>query len=243
MRKVEQKYPITEVIFVLDRSGSMEKVTNDTIGGFNSMIKKQKQEGVDALVTTVLFDDEMSIIHDRIKIKDVPLLTNREYYARGTTALLDAVGSTITHISNIHKYARKEDVPSKTLFVITTDGYENASSKYTLTKVKSMIEEQKDNGWEFLFLGANIDAVETASKMGIAKEYAANVINDKEGIATTYRVVSNAVLDCLISPRGAKLSKKWKEELENDLKRGGGSPKTNNKDEEEEVYIPEFLRR
>ena len=239
MREVSANTNITEVVFILDKSGSMDNVSADTIGGFNSMIKRQKEEGVNAFVTTVLFDDKINIIHDRIKIEDVPALTIKEYYARGCTALLDAVGSTITHISNIHKYARQTDIPNKTLFVITTDGYENASNKYTLTKVKSMIEEQQNNGWEFLFLGANIDAIETAGKMGISCEYAANIVNDEEGIETTYKAVSDAVCMCYVKPRGTKLSKNWKEKIDKDLKR---RKPQQTKNETDELYIPEFLR-
>lgn len=237
MREVSENTNITEVVFILDRSGSMENVTADTIGGFNSMIKRQKEDAVKAFVTTVLFDDKINIIHDRIKIADVPLLTTKEYYARGCTALLDAVGSTITHINNIHKYARETDIPNKTLFVITTDGYENASSKYSLTKVKSMIEEQQSNGWEFIFLGANIDAIETASKMGISCEYAANVVNDEEGIENTYKAVSDAVYMCCEEPIGKRLPKNWKEKIDKDLKRRYKQSTTDNND------FPQFLRR
>ena len=238
MRKVRENTNAMEVVFVLDRSGSMENVTEDTIGGFNSMIRKQKEEAVNALVTTVLFDDKINILHDRVNITDIPSLTNKDYYARGATALLDAVGSTITHISNIHKYARETDIPSKTLFVITTDGYENASNKYTLTKVKSMIEEQQSNGWEFLFLGANIDAIETAGTLGIRRECAANVICDDEGVATTYQAVSDAVLECWSAPRGSELSKKWRERLDEDLKNRSILRKKVDDNE-----LPEFLRK
>ena len=238
MRKVHENTNAMEVVFILDRSGSMENVTEDTIGGFNSMIKKQKEEAVNALVTTVLFDDKINILHDRVNITDIPSLTSKEYYARGATALLDAIGSTITHISNIHKYARETDIPSKTLFVITTDGYENASNKYTLTKVKSMIEEQQSNGWEFLFLGANIDAIETAGTLGIRREYAANVICDEEGVATTYQAVSDAVLECWSAPRGSELSKKWRERLDEDLKNRGILRKKVDNNE-----LPKFLRK
>lgn len=211
----------TEVVFILDRSGSMENVVSDTIGGFNSMIKKQKKECVDALVTTVLFDDGIEIIHDRVRIEDVPVLTENEYYARGCTALLDAVGSTIKHISNIHKYSRKEDVPAKTLFIITTDGYENSSTKYTFTKVKSMIEEQKkNNNWNFLFLGANIDAIEAAGKIGIDSDYAADVINDTQGVNVLYQTASDTLSYCYGMPKEAKLPKNWKEKIDKDyLKR------------------------
>ena len=154
---------MTELVFILDRSGSMAGLEKDTIGGFNSMLEKQRKEPGDAVVSTVLFDNEIEVIHDRVAIADVPNLTDKEYYVRGCTALLDAVGGAIYHIGNVHKYARREDVPEKTLFIITTDGMENASQRYTYDKVRYMIERQKERyGWEFLFLGANIDAAAEA---------------------------------------------------------------------------------
>ena len=154
---------LTEIVFILDRSGSMEDLTQDTIGGFNSMIQKQKDQNVNAIVSTVLFDHEAVVLHDRVKIADIPAMTAKEYWARGTTALYDAVGSSIKHIGNIHKYAREEDVPNKTLFVITTDGMENSSKVYTLSKIKKMIENQKNKyNWEFIFLGADIDAISSS---------------------------------------------------------------------------------
>ena len=159
---------MTELVFILDRSGSMSGLEKDTIGGFNSMIEKQKREDGQALVSTVLFDNESVVIHDRLPLDRVPPLTEREYYTRGCTALLDAVGGAIHHIGNIHKYARREDVPEKTLFIITTDGYENASRRYDYEKVKKMIQHEKEKyGWEFLFLGANIDAAAEAKRFGI----------------------------------------------------------------------------
>ena len=158
----------TELVFILDRSGSMSGLETDTIGGFNSMIAKQKKEAGEALVSTVLFDNESVVIHDRLPLEDVPPMTEKEYFTLGCTALLDAVGGAIHHIGNIHKYARSEDVPEHTLFVITTDGMENASRRYSTRRVKEMIQRQKEKyGWEFLFLGANIDAVETAGHLGI----------------------------------------------------------------------------
>ena len=156
---------MTELVFILDRSGSMSGLEKDTIGGFNSMLEKQRKEPGDAVVSTVLFDNETEVIHDRVVIADVPNLTDKEYFVRGCTALLDAVGGAIQHIGNVHKYARKEDVPEKTLFIITTDGMENASHHYTYDKVRNMIERQKERyGWEFLFLGANIDAAAEAKR-------------------------------------------------------------------------------
>jgi len=238
MKKVQKKSNLTEVVFILDRSGSMESLEEDTIGGFNSMIQKQKKENVNALVTTVLFDDEIDILHDRVQISDIPKLTSKEYYARGTTALLDAIGSTIKHISNIHKYARKSDIPEKTLFVITTDGYENASKHYTIKKIKSMVETQKSEyGWNFLFLGANIDAIESASKIGIDGDYAANIIADKKGTNILYQSVSDAVCCCCKAP-SLDLPKNWKKKIDEDYKKRNKT--SSNSDEEPE--LPMFLR-
>lgn len=166
---------LTELVFILDRSGSMQGLETDTIGGFNSMLEKQKKEPGEAFVSTVLFDDRVEVLHDRVKADRVRPITGVEYYVRGCTALLDAVGGAIHHIGNIHKYARPEDVPAHTLFVITTDGMENASHRYSARKVREMIRRQKEKyGWEFLFLGANIDAVETAGHLGIDADRAVN---------------------------------------------------------------------
>lgn len=160
-----------ELVFILDKSGSMQGLEKDTIGGFNSMIERQKKEEGEALVSTILFNEESKAIHDRVSIKDVPKLTEKEYYVEGCTALLDAVGGAIKHIGNIHKYARKEDVPDKTLFVITTDGMENASRRYGYKEVKRLITNQREKyGWEFIFLGANIDAEGEGEKFGIKRE-------------------------------------------------------------------------
>ena len=161
------KKNLTELVFILDRSGSMAGLEKDTIGGFNAMIEKQKGEEGDAYISTVLFDNISEVIHDRAKLENVPKLTEKEYYVRGCTALLDAVGGAIHHIGNVHKYAREEDRPERTMFVITTDGLENASRRYTYDKVKEMIQRQKEKyGWEFLFLGANIDAAKEAARFG-----------------------------------------------------------------------------
>ena len=154
---------LTELVFILDRSGSMSGLEADTIGGFNSMITKQQKEEGEAIVSTVLFDDRCDVIHDRVRIGDVKKLTEEDYYVRGCTALLDAVGGAIHHIGNVHKFAREEDRHAKTLFIITTDGLENASRRYTFNGVKKMIKRQQEKyNWEFLFLWANIDAVEVA---------------------------------------------------------------------------------
>ncbi len=185
---------LTELVFILDRSGSMAGLESDTIGGFNSMIAKQQKEEGEALVSTVLFDDQCEVLYDRTRIGEVPKMTDKDYYVRGCTALLDAVGGAIHHIGNVHKYAREEDRPAKTLFIITTDGLENASRRYRIGDIKRMIERQKEKyGWEFLFLGANIDAVEVAGSMGIASDRTANFHCDAVGTARNYKVLERAV--------------------------------------------------
>jgi uncharacterized protein YegL len=185
---------LTEIVFILDRSGSMSGLESDTIGGFNSMIAKQQKEEGEAIVSTVLFDDETDVIHDRVAIGDVKKLTEEDYYVRGCTALLDAVGGAIHHIGNVHKYAREEDRPAKTLFVITTDGLENASRHYSFKDVKKLIKRQQEKyNWEFLFLGANIDAIEVAGNMGISRDRAANYNCDEIGTALNYQVLEAAV--------------------------------------------------
>lgn len=190
---VNSKDGLTEMVFILDRSGSMSGLEKDTIGGFNSMIEKQKKEEGEALVTTVLFDHDHEILHDRVNIHKLDPMTEKEYYVRGSTALIDTLGSTIEHISMIQKYARKEDVPSHTIFVITTDGMENASHQYSSDKVKKMIEKKRKDGWEFLFLGANIDAVETAKTYGINPQMAVRFESDAQGTAVNYKAVSKAM--------------------------------------------------
>lgn len=185
---------LTEIVFILDRSGSMSGLESDTIGGFNSMIAKQQKEEGEAIVSTVLFDDETDVIHDRVAIGDVKKLTEEDYYVRGCTALLDAVGGAIHHIGNVHKYAREEDRPAKTLFVITTDGLENASRHYSFKDVKRLIKRQQEKyNWEFIFLGANIDAIEVADELGISKDRAANYNCDELGTALNYQVLEAAV--------------------------------------------------
>ena len=185
---------LTEIVFILDRSGSMSGLESDTIGGFNSMIAKQQKEEGEAIVSTVLFDDETDVIHDRVAIGDVKKLTEEDYFVRGCTALLDAVGGAIHHIGNVHKYAREEDRPAKTLFVITTDGLENASRHYSFKDVKRLIKRQQEKyNWEFLFLGANIDAIEVAGNMGISRDRAANYNCDEVGTALNYQVLEAAV--------------------------------------------------
>lgn len=212
---------MTELVFILDRSGSMSGLEKDTIGGFNSMLEKQRKEPGDAVVSTVLFDNETEVIHDRVVIADVPNLTDKEYFVRGCTALLDAVGGAIHHIGNVHKYARKEDVPEKTLFIITTDGMENASHHYTYDKVRHMIERQKERcGWEFLFLGANIDAAAEAKRFGIDESMAANYHCDEVGTVLNYEVISEAITSVRTS--AAPLSADWKKKIDADYKKRGG---------------------
>ena len=207
-----------ELVFILDRSGSMSGLEKDTIGGFNSMLEKQRKESGEAIVSTVLFDSETEVIHDRIAIENVPKLTDKEYFVRGCTALLDAIGMAIHHIGNIHKYARKEDVPEKTLFIITTDGMENVSRFYTYDEVRSMIERQKKRyGWEFIFLGANIDAAKEAKKFGIDESMAANYHCDEEGTALNYEVISEAITNVRTYSR--PLSADWKKKIDADYKK------------------------
>ena len=211
---------MTELVFILDRSGSMAGLEKDTIGGFNSMLEKQRKEPGDAVVSTVLFDNQAEVIHDRVALADVPDLTDREYYVRGCTALLDAVGGAIHHIGNVHKYARREDVPEKTLFIITTDGMENASRRYTYDKVRRMIEHEKEKyGWEFLFLGANIDAAVEAKRFGIDESMAANYHCDEEGTALNYEVISEVITS--VRACAAPLSADWKKKIDADYRRRG----------------------
>ena len=210
---------MTELIFIIDRSGSMSGLEADTIGGFNSMIARQKKEAGEALASTVLFDHESVVIHDRLPLEKVPPMAEKDYFTRGCTALLDAVGSAIHHIGNIHKYARREDVPEKTMFIITTDGYENASRRYDYERVRRMIERQNEKyGWEFLFLGANIDAVKEAARFGIGTDRSVNYKCDEAGTALNYEVISEAVC----SVRAARpLSADWKRHIDEDVQKRG----------------------
>jgi len=188
------KKGLTEVVFILDRSGSMSGLEADTIGGFNSLIRKQKQEEGEAYISTVLFDDVSEVIYDRVSVEEVIPMTNKQYYVRGCTALLDAIGGAIHHIGNVHKYAREEDRPEKTLFIITTDGMENASRRYSYDMVKQMVKQQQDRyGWEFLFLGANMDAMSEAGRFGIAPDRAVNYECDSAGTKFHFAVVCDTV--------------------------------------------------
>ena len=190
------KKGLTEMVFILDRSGSMAGLEDDTIGGYNSMLAKQKALEGEALVSTVLFDHESTVICDRMPLDQVPEMTEEEYFVRGCTALLDAVGGAIHHIGNVHKYARDEDRPEKTVFVITTDGMENASKTYTYGRVQEMIKRQTEKyGWEFLFLGANIDAKAEAGRLGIRERRAVKYQNDKKGKKKKYKVVGEAIAE------------------------------------------------
>ena len=207
---------IMELIFVLDKSGSMYGLEKDTIGGFNSLIEKQRKEKGETYVTTVLFDQDNTLLHDRLNLKDIKNLTEDDYVVGGCTALMDAVGTTIEHIDNIHKYIRKEDVPSKTMFVIITDGYENASRKYELHQIKKMINAKKEQGWEFIFLGANIDAVESARSYGIDAKGAANYCADAKGTATNFDVLRDAIC---YKRENNELAGGWNEKINEDYKK------------------------
>lgn len=213
------KKNLTELVFILDRSGSMKGLEKDTIGGFNSLIEKQKKVEGDALISTVLFASESKVIHDRVDVKNINTMTENDYVVGGCTALLDAVGNAIHHISNIHKYARKEDVPEHTLFVITTDGMENASRTYTYPKVKKLIETQKErHGWEFMFLGANIDAVDVASHIGIDESRAVCFKCDSEGTELNYDVLNETIG---VLRKCSYVSADWKKRINNDFEKRG----------------------
>ncbi len=208
------KNNITEIVFILDKSGSMAGLERDTIGGFNAMIEKQKKLSGKCYVSTVTFNSTSEVLHDRKTLDKISPLTEDDYCVGGCTALLDAVGGAIRHIGNIHKYARKEDVPEKTMFVITTDGYENASRSYTASDIKKLIERQKSKyGWEFLFIGANIDAVETARNYGIAPERAVNYSADERGTKVIYEAVDDAV--CAVR-QSRPLESNWSDKIKKD---------------------------
>lgn len=214
IKKTAAMNDITELVFILDRSGSMAGLEKDTIGGFNGMLEKQKKEKGACYVTTVLFDHEITTLHDRVKIGDVPALTDADYTVRGCTALIDAIGMTVRRIEDIHRYQRKEDVPAHTLFVITTDGLENASREYTADQVRRMIEAKKEQGWEFLFIGANIDAVGTAKGFGIDADRAVNYHADSKGTETLFNCVSRAVSGVRAC---APMQADWSAEIEEDF--------------------------
>lgn len=213
------KKGLTELVFILDRSGSMSGLESDTIGGYNAMLQKQKKEPGEAIITTVLFDDKYELLHDRINLRGIEPITDKEYYVRGSTALLDAVGKTINKIGNVQKHTAEEERAEHVMFVITTDGMENASREFTYEKVRQMIEQQKSKyGWEFLFLGANIDAISTAERFGISKDRATNYNADSEGTLLNYEVLSETV-SCMRASR--KISDNWKDRIEEDFKKRG----------------------
>lgn len=218
------KKGLTEIVYILDRSGSMTGLEEDTIGGFNSMIKKQKKSNKEALVTTILFDNNFEVLHDRINIKDVPEMTIDDYYTSGCTALLDSVGIAIDQISKVQKTYKKEKRPEKTVFIINTDGLENASHIYTYDIVKKMIHKKQKKGWEFLFIGANFDAAKEADKIGIKKNRATTYVHDDIGTKNVYSGMAKAVcsvmeassleeVDACIEDSG------WSEEIEADYKK------------------------
>ena len=206
------KKDCTELVFILDRSGSMAGLESDTIGGFNAMIEKQKKEKGEAIVSTVLFDNLSEVLHDRVPLEKIEPMTERQYWVRGCTALIDAIGGAIHHISRVHKYIREEDVPEHTIFIITTDGMENASREFSSKEVKRMIEDKKELGWEFLFLGANIDAVETAKHFGIDESRAVTYRSDKKGTRMNYAAMSSAISQLRCE---AEIDASWKDEIVN----------------------------
>ena len=214
------KKGLTELIFILDRSGSMSGLGSDTIGGYNAMLEKQKKEQGEAVITTVLFDDKYELLHDRINIRGIEPITEKEYYVRGTTALLDAVGRTISKIVNVQKHTVEDERAENVMFVITTDGMENASREYSYEKIRRMIEHQKSKyGWEFIFLGANIDAIDTAGRFGIGQDRAVNYNADSEGTLLNYEVISETVSNLRAC---REISEDWKDRIEEDFKKRGG---------------------
>ena len=215
------KKNLTELVFILDRSGSMSGLESDTSGGYNSFLEKQKEEDGSCLVSTVLFNQHSKVIHDRVDLVKIEKMDRKDYLASGTTALIDAMGDAIHHIKNVHKYIRKEDVPANTIFVIITDGLENASHKYSSDDVKRMVEQQKEKGWEFLFLGANIDAVETARTYGIAEDRTSDYLCDEVGIEKNFDALSKSVKSFRAC---GKIEADWAAPIKEDYeKRKGGN--------------------
>lgn len=214
IRNVPPQNDLTEMVFILDKSGSMSGMESDTIGGFNSMIESQKKKDGRAFVTTVLFSNSTTRLHDRVPIDEVGKMTDDDYRVGGCTALIDAVGETIDHIKTIHKYARREDVPSATVFIITTDGYENASTRYTAEKVKKAIKAETEKGWQFIFMAADIDAVETARSIGIERENAVNCCKDAVGAQAQYDAMDMAISE--VRAAGRIRSSKWRKKVDED---------------------------
>ena len=213
------KKNLTELVFILDRSGSMSGLESDTIGGYNSFLEKQKEEDGSCLVSTVLFNQHSKVIHDRVDLVKIEKMDRKDYLASGTTALIDAMGDAIHHIKNVHKYIRKEDVPANTIFVIITDGLENASHKYSSDDVKKMVEQQREKGWEFLFLGANIDAVETARTYGIAEDRTSDYLCDEVGIEKNFDALSKSVKSFRAC---GKIEADWAAPIKEDYKKRKG---------------------
>ncbi len=209
------KKDLTELVFILDRSGSMSGLESDTIGGFNSFVEKQKEVDGECLVSTVLFNQKSIVIHDRVSLKEIEKMTRNDYLASGTTALIDAMGDAIHHIRNVHRYIRKEDVPEQTIFIIITDGLENASTRYSSDEVKKMVSAQKEEGWEFLFLGANIDAVETAKRYGIDEDRSVDFVCDEKGVGNNFECLDRAVKSARVSKQ---MDCDWSESIRNDYK-------------------------
>lgn len=208
---------LTEVVFILDRSGSMGGLEEDTIGGFNSMIEKQKDAEGEVLVSTVLFDHESFVLHDRLPLAEIKPLTRKDYEVRGSTALLDAIGDAIKHIKNVHKYAREEDRPSKTLFIITTDGEENSSRNYSYKDIKKLVEAQKEKEWEFIFLGANIDSINVAGSMGISANRTVNYHNDRRGTQKKFAAMDNFMFAAFAAPSFSDIGDDWRKEVDEDF--------------------------
>lgn len=210
------KKDLTEVVFILDRSGSMHSLTSDTIGGFNSLLQKQKEEKGECLVSTVLFNDKSFVLYDRLPIEEINDMNEKDYNASGCTALIDALGDAIKHIKTVHKYIREEDRPEHTIFIITTDGLENASHKYSSDEIKKLVERQKEEGWEFVFLGANIDAVETAKHYGIDENRSTNYVSDSKGTMKNFEVLSSMLAE--VREYGA-IDEDWSAEIKEDYKK------------------------
>lgn len=211
------KKSLTELVFIIDKSGSMAGLEADTIGGFNAMLAKQKKEQGEANVTTVLFNHHLELLHDRIPVQGVAPMTEKEYEVSGTTALLDAIGTAIQKVGNAQKRTNVEHQASKVLFIITTDGHENASREYSYEKIKSMIARQKDNyDWEFIFLGANIDAISAAAQFGISEDFAVKYHADIEGTRLNYEAVSEVVTSYR---KGETINRSWKQGIEADFAR------------------------
>lgn len=214
------KKNLTELVFVIDRSGSMSGLETDTIGGFNATLAEHAKMEGEAVVSTVLFDHETLVLHDRLPIADVKPMTSADYQVRGTTALLDAVGGSLRHIERVQRYLPEDFRAEKVIFVITTDGYENASRRYTYDQVRNEIERKKADGWEFLFLGANIDAVGEAARIGITADRAATYLHDSEGTQVMNEAVAMATC-AMRMPNSQPVGAGWKASVERDTKKRG----------------------